>query len=126
MNPTEPISAPDAFERSTTEKVEEDVALAGVAAAGGLRAFEVGLVVLIGLLICPPLAILVFLVAAPLFVAALALGLVAAILSAPYLLVHHFRGGSHLSVAKHRLRRAGRALVDLLPHRIAADARKRP
>jgi hypothetical protein len=111
---------------SHVETLEADASLAGVAAAEGLRAFEVGIVVLLGLLVCPPLAILVFLVAAPLLVAALVLGLLAAVLSTPYLLVHHFRGhqGGHLSLLAHRLRRAGRALVDLAPHRIVADARK--
>jgi hypothetical protein len=111
---------------STTEKLEEEASLAGVAAAEGLRAVEVGLVVLLGLLVCPPLAILVFLVVGPLLVAALVLGLLAAILSTPYLLVHHFRGhdGDHLALLEHRLRRAGRALFDLAPHRIVADARK--
>jgi hypothetical protein len=76
--------------------------------------------------VCPPLAILVFLVIGPLLVAALVLGLLAAILSTPYLLVHHFRAhdGGHLALLKHRLSRAGRALFDLAPHRIVADARK--
>ena len=111
---------------SPAEKLEEDASLAGVAAADGLRAVEVAVVVLIGLLVCPPLAILAFLVVAPLLVAALVLGLLAAVLSAPYLLVHHFRGhdGGHLSLLKHRLRHAVRALMDLAPHRIVADARK--
>jgi hypothetical protein len=120
-------SKPDAYAPlSHVETLEADASLAGVAAAEGLRAFEVGIVVLLGLLVCPPLAILVFLVAAPLLVAALVLGLLAAVLSTPYLLVHHFRGhqGGHLSLLAHRLRRAGRALVDLAPHRIVADARK--
>ena len=81
---------------------------------------------LLGLLVCPPLAILAFLVVAPLLVAALVLGLIAAVLATPYLLVHHFRGHErrHLPLLAHRLRRAGRALVDLTPHRIVADARK--
>ena len=111
---------------SPTAKLEEDAELGAVAAAEGLRAVEVAAVVLIGLLVCPPLAILVFVVVAPLLVAALVLGLVAAVLSIPYLLVHHFRGhrGDHLSLLAHRLRAAGRALLDLAPHRIVADARK--
>ena len=117
---------PNAFEPSRTEKLEEDASLAGVAAADGLRAVEVGVVVLLGLLVCPPLAILVFLVVAPLLVVALVLGLLAAVLSAPYLLVHHLRGhdGDHVSLLKHRLHGAARALSDLAPHRIVADARK--
>jgi hypothetical protein len=125
--PIRPPSAPDAYEPlSTAEHLEEDAALAGLAAAGGLRAVEVGVVVLLGLLVCPPLAILAFLVVAPMLVAALVLGLLAAVLSTPYLLVHHFRGhhGGHLRLLAHRLRHAARALVDLAPHRIVADARK--
>ena len=57
---------------------------------------------------------------------ALVLGLLVAILSMPYLLVHHFRGdhGDHLSLLAHRLHRAARALIDLAPHRIVADARE--
>jgi hypothetical protein len=127
MTTPDPTRSPEAREpRSRTERLEEDASLAGVAVAEGLRAVEVAAVVLIGLLVCPPLAILVFLVVAPLLVAALVLGLLAAILSTPYLLVHHFRGhhGGHLSLLVHRLRRAARALIDLAPHRIVADARK--
>ena len=108
------------------ERIEEDASLAGLAAGEALRAGEVALVVLLGLLVCPPLAILVVVVVVPLLVMALVLGLLAAVLSTPYLLVHHFRGdhGGHGALLAHRLRRAGRALVDLLPHRIVADARK--
>jgi hypothetical protein len=119
--------APDAYEPlSTAEKFEADAALAGLAGAGALRGVEVAAVVLIGLLVCPPLAILVVVVVVPLLVTALVLGLLAAVLSAPYLLFHHFRGHNrrHASLLAHRFRRAGRALVDLLPHRIVADARK--
>jgi hypothetical protein len=118
--------APDAYEPlSPGEKLEEDALLVGVAAAGGLRAVEVGAVVLLGLLVCPPLAILAVVVVVPLLVMALVLGLLVAVLSTPYLLVHHFRGhhGGHLSLLAHRLRRAARALIDLAPHRIVADTR---
>jgi hypothetical protein len=119
--------APDAYEPlSPAEKLEEDASLASLAAGEALRAVEVALVVFVGLLVCPPLAILVVLVVVPLLVTALVLGLLAAVLSTPYLLVHHFRGhhGGHASLLAHRLRRAGRALLDLLPHRIVADARR--
>ena len=119
-------AAPDGYEPlSTAEKLEDDASLAGVAVAGALRAVDVAAVVLIGLLVCPPLAILVVVVA-PLLVMALVLGLVAAVLSTPYLLVHHFRGhhGGHLLLLTHRLRHAAQALIDLAPHRIVADARK--
>jgi hypothetical protein len=107
-------------------RIEEDASLAGVAVGETVRAGEVALLVFVGLLVCPPLAILVFLVVVPLLVAALVLGLLAAVLTTPYLLVHHLRGhhGGHLSLLAHRLREAARALLDLLPHRIVADARK--
>ena len=131
MTTPKPITtsyAADAYEPlSPAQKIEEDAALAGLAAGESLSAVEVAAVVLLGLLICPPLAILVGVVAVPILVTALVLGLLAAVLSAPYLLVHHFRGGSHgghASLLKHRLRHAGRALLDLAPHRIVADARK--
>ena len=111
---------------TSTEKLGEDAELAGAAVVGGLRAVEVAAVVLLGLLVCPPLAILAFLVFAPLFVAALAFGLLVFILSTPYLLVHHFRAdhGDHVSLLRHRIRHAAGAIVDLAPHRIVADVRK--
>jgi hypothetical protein len=120
------MTTPKPITHSPAEKLEEDAELAGVAAAGALRALELAAVVLIGLLVVPPLAILVVLVVIPILVTAFALGLLAAILWTPYLLVQHFRGhrGGHLSLLKHRLRLAGRALFDLAPHRIHADARK--
>ena len=126
MTNSTPLTPPGPDAHSLAETFEEDASLAGVAAADTLRAGEVALVVLIGLLVCPPLAILVFVVFAPVLVAALVIGLVAAILSVPYLLVHHLRGhhGGHLPLLAHRLRRAGRALLDLAPHRIVADARR--
>jgi hypothetical protein len=121
------MTAPDAYAPLTpAEKLEEEASLAGLAAAEGLRGIEVAAVVLIGLLVCPPLAILAFLVVVPVLVAGLVLGLIAAVLSTPYLLVHHLRARhrDHGSLFLHRLRHAGRALLDLLPHRLVADARK--
>jgi hypothetical protein len=107
------------------EKLEEDALLAGEVVAGGLRAVEVAAVVLLALLVCPPLAILTVLVVVPLLVAALVLGLLVAIVTTPYLLVHHFRGHhDHLAQVGHRLRRAARAVADLAPHRIVADGRR--
>jgi hypothetical protein len=57
---------------------------------------------------------------------AVVLGLLVSLFSTPYLLVRHFRGhhGGQLPQLAHRLRRAARALIDLAPHRIVADARK--
>ena len=107
------------------EEIEHLALEAEVAVGGGLRAVEVAAVVLIGLLVCPPLAILGVVVAVSLLVTAVVLGLLGAVLAVPYVLVQHFRGrpGGHLALLKHRLRRARRALLDLAPHRIHADAR---
>ena len=111
---------------SPAEKLEDDALLAGEVVAGTLRGVEIASIVLLGLLVCPPLATLVVLVVVPLLVIALVLGLLTAVVSAPYLLVHHFRSPhrGHLSLLAHRLRRAARALLDLLPHRVVADTRK--
>jgi hypothetical protein len=107
------------------EKLEDDALLLGGATAGALRGIEVAAIVLIGLLICPPLAILVVVVVVPLLLIAMVLGLLLVVFSIPYLLVHHFRGDhDHLSALRQRLHRATRALIDLAPHRIVADARK--
>jgi hypothetical protein len=107
------------------ERIQHLASEADVAVGGGLRAVEVAAVVLIGLLVCPPLAILVVVVAVPLLVTAVVLGLIGAVLATPYVLVQHFRGhpGGHLALLAHRLRHAGRAVFDLAPHRIHADAR---
>ena len=108
------------------EEIEHLALEAEVAGGGGLRAVEVAAVVLAGLLVCPPLAILVVVVAVPLLVTAVVLGLLAAVLATPYVLVRHLRGhpGGHLPLLAHRLRHAGRALFDLAPHRIHADTRR--
>ena len=122
-----PQGAPDAYEPlSTFEKVEQDASVAELAAGGALRGVEVAAVVLLGLLVCPPLLILAVVVVVPLLAMALVVGLIAAVVSAPYLLFHHLRGhdGRHAALLAHRLRGAGRAVVDLAPHRIVADARK--
>lgn len=121
------LGAPDRYEPlSTRERIEEDVSQAAVTAAGALRAAEVAAVVLIGLLVCPPLAVLAFVIVVPFLMVALILGLLAAVLSTPYLLFHHLHGhhGGHLALLADRLRLAARALVDLAPHRIVADAHK--
>jgi hypothetical protein len=111
---------------SPLEKLEEDALVAGAAVSGTIRAVEVAAIVVIGLLVCPPLAILVVVVVVPLVVIALVVALIAAVLTWPYVIVQHFRSphGGHASVLAHRLRGAGRALFDLAPHRIAATARK--
>jgi hypothetical protein len=126
MTTSKPIAA-DAYEPySRAEQLEEDAALAGLAAGEALRAVEVAAVVLLGLLVCPPLAILAFLLVVPVLVTAIVLGVLVAVLSTPYLLVHHFRGhhGGHSALLVHRLRAAGGAVRALAPHRIVADARR--
>jgi hypothetical protein len=111
---------------TTTERLEEDALVAGYAAAGAVRGIEIAAIVLLGLLICPPLAILVVVVVAPLLAIGLVLALLAAVLTLPYVLYHHIRHphGGHGTVLAHRLRTAGRALFELAPHRIAAAARR--
>ena len=111
---------------STVEKIEQDALVTGEAAAGALRAVEVAAIVLIGLLICPPLAILAVVVVVPLVVIGLVVALLAAVVTVPYVLFHHLRHphSGHASLLAHRLRMAGRAVFDLAPHRIAADVRK--
>jgi hypothetical protein len=120
-----PQTEGDDMTETQHEQLEHVALEADVAVGGGLRAFELAAVVLVGLLVCPPLAIFVVLVAVPLFVTAVVLGLLGAVLATPYVLIQHFRGhpGGHLALLKHRLRHAGRALFDLAPHRIHADAR---
>jgi hypothetical protein len=122
MTTSNPISSPP----STAERLEADAALAGIAAAETLRGIEAAVVVLLGLLVCPPLAILVVVVVVPLLVIGLVVALLAAVVTVPYLLFHHIRNphGGHGSLLAHRLRAAGRAVFDLAPHRIAADVRK--
>lgn len=107
-------------------RAEEAEKVAALAVDGGLGAVGLVPVVLLGLLVVPPLAILAVVVVLPLLVIALVVGLLVAVISVPYLLVHHFRAGhrGHASLFVHRLRGAGRAVLDLAPHRIVADVRK--
>jgi hypothetical protein len=85
------------------EVSEEIIELTG----GGARVLEVGLVILIGLLVCPPLLILAVVVAVPLIaIAALVAAAVGAVV-VPAMLVrrvraHHRAHGTTLFV--HRLR----------------------
>ena len=116
-HPNEPYSA---TERS--EEVASDIGLAG---ALTLRAVEVGIIVLIGLLVCPPLFILVTVVVVPLVALTVLVSLIAAVLATPYLIVRHIRGhrASH-AVLRQRLGRAFHALLDIAPHRLLAAIRR--
>ena len=114
----------DAYEApSTAEKLDEEASLAAVAGADALRAVKVAGVVLVGLLVCPPLAASAFVIVAPFLVVAVVVGLLVGIVSTPYLLFHHFRrpDNGHMSLLAHRLRGAARAVIDVAPHRIVAD-----
>ncbi|QEC46415.1 hypothetical protein FSW04_01680 [Baekduia soli] len=97
---------------STTDTIRPTAELtADVAesAGDGLRAAEIGVVVLIGLLACPPFLILAVVVAAPLVAgAALIAALVAPVLAVGCLVrrvrAHHRAHGTTLFL--HRLRRS--------------------
>jgi multidrug efflux pump subunit AcrB len=121
-----PPHHPDA--ETPIEEIEEAASFVGLAAALALRAVEVCVAVLLGLLICPPLLLLAFLVVAPLVALAVIVSLVAAVLATPYLLVRHLRGHHvpHASVFVRRLRHAGHAIVGLLPHHVVREARRDP
>jgi len=73
-----------------------------------VRGAEVAAVAFIGLLLCPPLAILAVVVVVPLLAIAIVVGAVAAIVATPYLLARHVREHhrTHRSSAlAHALRR---------------------
>jgi hypothetical protein len=117
LHPNEPYSA--------TERVEEVATDIDLAGSLTLRAVEVGAIVLIGLLVAPPLLILVVVVVVPLVALTVLVSLVAAVLAVPYLIVRHIRGhrAGH-EVLRHRLARAFHALVDIAPHRLLAAIRR--
>jgi predicted membrane metal-binding protein len=111
---------------SPVETIEKDALVAGYAAAGTVRGVEIAAIVLLGLLVCPPLAILAVVVVVPLLAIGLVVALLAAVITVPYVIVQRVRGhhSGHASLLAHRLRAAGHALFELAPHRIDAAARK--
>jgi hypothetical protein len=117
LHPNEPYSA--------TERIEEAASEIGLVGALTLRAVEVGALVLIGLLVCPPLFILVVVVVVPLVALTVLVSLIAAVLATPYVIVRHVRGhrADH-AVLRHRLGRAFHALLDIAPHRLLAAIRR--
>jgi len=117
LHPNEPYSA--------TERFEEVASEIGLVGALTLRAVEVGTLVLIGLLVCPPLFILVVVVVVPLVALTVLVSLIAAVLATPYLIVRHLRGhrAGH-AVLRHRLGHAFHALLDIAPHRLLAAIRR--
>ena len=110
---------------SATERIEEVGSEIGVVAALTLRAVAVATLVLIGLLVCPPLFILVVVVVVPLVALTVLVSLIAAVLATPYLIVRHARGhrAGH-AVLRHRLGHAFHALVDIAPHRLFGAIRR--
>ena len=87
---------------------EEVVEAAELAPGLAARALEVGVVALIALLVCPPLAILAVVVVVPLLAGAIVVGLIAVIVATPWLLVRRVREHhrTHRSSAlAHQLRR---------------------
>jgi Flp pilus assembly protein TadB len=93
---------------STTHPSHAELAEELAADTGaGLRIAEIGLAILLGLLICPPLLILAVIVAAPLIAITLLIAAVVAAIALPTLLVrrvraHHRTHNSTLFL--HRLR----------------------
>ena len=117
LQPNEPYSA--------TERFEEVASEIGLVGALTIRAVEVGAWVLIGLLVCPPLFILVVVVVVPLVALTVLVSLIAAVLATPYLIVRHVRGHhTGHAVLRHRLGRAFHALLDIAPHRLLAAIRR--
>jgi hypothetical protein len=117
LPPNEPYSA--------TERFEEVASETGLVGALTLRAVEVAIFVLIGLLVCPPLFILVVVVVVPLVALTVLVSLIGAVLATPYLIVRHVRGhhAGH-AVLRHWLGRAFHALLDIAPHRLLAAIRR--
>jgi hypothetical protein len=70
------------------EHVEEELV---TVAGDALRVAEIGLVVFLGLLVCPPLLILAVMVAVPVLAVGAVVAAIAAAIGVPYLLVRHVR-----------------------------------
>jgi hypothetical protein len=102
MHTTDEVHPPRTEHATPVEATEEVIAVTG----GGLRIVELGVVTLLGLLVCPPFFILAVVVAAPIIaISAVVAGVVAAI-AAPVWLVrrvraHHRAHGTTLFL--HRL-----------------------
>jgi hypothetical protein len=103
MNTTNDVRPPITGHTARVEFAEELIADTGA----GLRIAEIALVILLGLLVCPPLLILAVIVAAPLLAISLLVAALVAATAVPTLLVrrvraHHRAHGSTLFL--HRLR----------------------
>ena len=103
MNTTEDIRPPRSGHPTHLEVSAEVVEVTG----GGLRIAEIGLVILLGLLVCPPFLILAVVVAAPLIAISALIAAAIAAVAVPIVLVrrvraHHRAHGSTLFL--HRLK----------------------
>lgn len=103
MNTTQDVRHPPTGHETPIEVSAELVEATG----GGLRIAEVGLVIFLGLLVCPPLLILAVVVAAPVVALSAVVAAVAAAIAVPTMLVrrvlaHHRAHGSTMFL--HRLR----------------------
>jgi hypothetical protein len=103
MNTTEDVRSPRTEHPTHLEVSAEVVEVAG----GGLRIAEIGLVIFLGLLVCPPFLILAVVVAAPLVAMTALVAAAVAAIAVPTVLVrrvlaHHRAHGSTLFL--HRLR----------------------
>ncbi len=120
-----PSPARDAYEPPTpTEELEQAATAVELGAGAALRTVEIALAVFFGLLICPPLFILVVIVALPLVVTVAIAAIVGGVVLAPVLLIRHLRGhhNPHVDEYRARVRHAAHALVELLPHRVHGAA----
>ena len=100
---TNDVRPPRTGHPTAVEATEEVIALTG----GGLRIVELGVVTLLGLLVCPPFFILAFVVAAPIIAVSALVAAVVTAIAVPTWLVrrvraHHRAHGSTLFL--HRLR----------------------
>lgn len=127
METTQQHVTPDGHQRlSPAEEIEQAASFTALAAGAGLRGIEIAAASLLALLVCPPLFILVVIVAVPIVVGVALIAIVTAVVAAPYELVRHLRGhhrSAHATVFLHRLRHATGAIADLLPHRLLAAVR---
>ena len=103
MNTTQDIHPPLTAHPTHLEVSAEVVEVAG----GGLRIAEIGLVIFLGLLVCPPFLILAVVVAAPVIAITAVVAAAVAAIAVPTVLVrrvlaHHRAHGSTLFL--HRLR----------------------
>jgi hypothetical protein len=92
---------------TSDERRKERLLFIELAAASLVRSAEVAAIVLIGLLVCPPLLILLVVVGVPLVAFATLVAIVTGVLAIPYHVASHLRGrrAHHTSIVVRRLQR---------------------